>query len=125
MAANTIVMKRPPLDSSKWFLSYSSTDVSAGAELKAAVTGKTYYLTKIHIQCASAITVSIGGGVSGGALVATFIGPIPFAATTGDYTEEFPDEAMVIGTSTALAIDASGGGNVYVWAEGKLGPVFP
>ena len=125
MAANTIVMKRPPADGSKFFVSYSSTDVSGCEELLAAVTGKSHYLQKIIIQCASAITVSIGGGETTGALTSTFLGPIPFAATTGNYVQEFSDEALVIGKAVALCIDASGAGNVFVWAEGVTGPAFP
>lgn len=125
MAANTIVMKRPPLDSSKWFLSYSSTDVSGTEELKAAVAGKCHYIEKIMIFCASAITISIGGGETAGALTATYLGPLPFAATSAVYVIEFPEEAMVIPLATALCIDSSAGGNVFIWVEGRTGPAFP
>lgn len=125
MAANTIVMRNPPLDSNKWYVDYTSTDVSGCEELLAAVSGKSHYLEKIIIDCASAITISIGGGETTSALTSTFLGAIPFAATTGQKVYEFPDEALVIGESVALCIDASGAGNVHIWAEGLTGPVFP
>jgi len=121
MAANSITMKVPPLSCKTQYVSYSSTDVSGCEELLAAESGKTHYLTKIKVFCASAITVSIGGGETTSALTATFIGPLPFAATSSQYSLEFEEEAMVIGSATALCIDASGGGNVFVWAEVKTG----
>lgn len=122
---NSIVVKRPPLDSNRWTVSRSSADLSGGEELKAAVTGKAHYVQKITICCASAITVSIGGGETTGALTATYIGPIPFAATSSQYIFEFPDEAMVLAVSTALCIDASGAGAATILVEGRTGPAFP
>lgn len=115
---NAIVVKNIPADSNEWTVSLYSADVSGTEELMAAVTGKYHYIRKIIIDCASAITVSIGGGETTGALTATYIGPIPFAATTGQKIFDFGNKGMKLAVSTALCIDASGAGAVSVVVEG-------
>jgi hypothetical protein len=124
ITANTITVRKPPLDASPWIVSLYSTDLSDCEELKAAVAGKCHYIRKITIFCASAITISIGGGETTDELTAIYLGPIPFAATSSQYVIEFPDDALVVAKATALCIDASGAGVAAVIAEGWTGQAF-
>jgi len=125
ITANTITMQKPPLDAVPFTVSLYSTDLSDCEELKAAVAGKCHYIRKISIFCASAITISIGGGETADDLTAIYLGPIPFAATSSQYIIEFPYEALVVAKATALCIDASGAGVAAVIIEGSTGPAFP
>ena len=119
---NAIVAERRPIDGSKWFISMSSSDLSGTEILKAAVAGKSHYVTRLNIYSASAITVTVGGGENSGSLVNTYIGPIPFSTAGPHYELAFNDkDAMKILTGIALTIDASGAGAVTVYAEGVTG----
>jgi hypothetical protein len=122
ITANTITLKKPPLDSKKFEVHFASTDLSGCEEILAAESGKCHYIQEIILFCASAITISIGGGETTGALTATYLGPLPFAATSSQYKIKFPDEALVVALSTAICIDASGAGNVAGIVRGRTGP---
>lgn len=116
---NSISVVTPPIEGNEWAVSAYSTDFSSTESLKAAVTGKTHYIKRITIHCASAITVSIGGGETSDALTTTYLGPIPFTTSGPRYELDFKDKAMKLLISTALCIDASGSGAAAVYVEGK------
>ena len=119
---NSIVVEKLPLNGNVWAISAYSADLSGTESLKAAVTNKSHYITKIVINCSSAITVSIGGGETTGALTATYLGPIIFSAFASTFTFDFGDDkGMKLLPSTALTIDASGAGAVSIYIEGKTG----
>ena len=116
---NSIVVVTPPIEGNEWAYSLYSADLSGTESLLAATTGMTHYVKRIKIQCASAITISIGGGETASALTATYLGPIPFGTSGPSFDLDFKEKAMKLAVSTALCADASGAGAVVIYVEGK------
>ena len=100
----------------------SSSDAQGCEELVAAPgTGKSLYLTQIQVSCVSAISVTIGAGKNGAAVLAVLLGPFNFAATSGSPVNlAFRDRGVKLTANTSLTVDASGAGAVQIFAEGYV-----
>lgn len=123
---NAIDVKTVPYEGETWAIAMYSADMSGAEELKAAVTGSTHYIMYLELHTASSITLSVGAGeTTPGSLDYTYIGPITFTAAGPHYIRDFtqpsalPLKGFKLPSSTSLTIDASGGGAVFVYAEGK------
>lgn len=93
-------------------------DASGTEELKAAVTGKSHYITQLFISCVAAITITIGAGETGGAVTTVLFGPFNFAAGSGSPIYIQLNPAIVVAAATSITIDASGAGAVQVFVQG-------
>ena len=96
----------------------NSADLSGCETLKAAVTGKSIHLERLVINSAAAINITIGAGETTGAVTTILVGPIYFAANT-NITIVFT-RPLKLAAATALTVDASGGGNVTIIAQGFI-----
>jgi len=99
----------------------TSADFSGTEELVAAPgAGKFIHLTRIVVITASAITVTIGAGETGGAVTAVLLGPsIAFTAAIVPWVTEF-NPAVRLDVNTALVVDASGAGAVNIFVQGYI-----
>lgn len=99
----------------------TSTDVSGTEELVAAPgEGKYIHVTRIVVITASAITVTIGAGETGGAVSAVLLGPsIAFTAAIVPWVTEF-NPAVLLAENTALVVDADGSGAVNIFVQGYI-----
>jgi hypothetical protein len=100
----------------------SSSDAQGCEELVAAPgTGKSLYLTQIQVSCVSAITVTIGAGKNGAAVLAVLLGPFNFAATSGSPVNlTFRGKGIKLTANTSLTVDTSGAGAIQIYAEGYI-----
>ncbi len=100
-----------------WQVNASSADAS-GCEEIVATPGAGYALvvTRLVIYVGGAITVSLGQNDNAGALETTLIGPLGGAA--GTYPLDVRDRPIQLAANKALCVDASGAGQICVYAEG-------
>jgi len=113
-----ITLSATGVDRIGWISNGTSADAS-GAEIVKAAEGSGTFLILDHvtISCTSAITVTIGGGETGGAVTSVLAGPLSIAANT---TINIPFKAgAMLADNTALVVDASGGGVCTVVAQGR------
>jgi hypothetical protein len=104
----------------KWTISSHTADASGAEVIKADPQDTTliYFVTKLIIGCDANITVTFGADESASA-VATIYFTLPFNVSTAPYVFDFEDSPLQIGdANSAIVIDGSGGGDVYVFAEG-------
>jgi len=95
-----------------------SSDLSGCEAVKAAVTGKSIYLTSLSIHCLAAITVTVGEGETTGA-VTTAYATWEFTTGGSGVTLNFR-RPVKLTAATALCADASGAGNVTIVAQGYV-----
>lgn len=120
ITANTYSLTALPLASVPFYKSLQSEDVSSGEEIATAVSGATHYLTRLLIRADAAMDVSVGSGETAGAVTTVHMGPIPLAAASGSFLWEAPPGmGLKCTVSTAIVIDSSAGGTVWVEAHGK------
>ena len=102
-----------------WVLNATSADASGCEELKAApAAGTSILVDHLTINSGAAITVTIGEGETGGAVTTALIGPVSFAANQSmQWT--FP-HGMKLTAATSLTVDASGAGNICIFAWGRI-----
>ena len=102
----------------------TSADASGCEELKAAVAGKSIIVDHLTINSGAAITITIGAGETGGAVTTALIGPISFAANQSLQWDFFSSRltpgGMVLPIATALTVDASGAGDICIFAWGRI-----
>jgi hypothetical protein len=102
-----------------WIINATSADASACEELKAAPAAGTSLIVD-HLTInngASAISITIGAGETGGAVTTALIGPIAMAVNTSiQFT--FP-YGMVVTAATSLTVDTSGAGDICIFAQGR------
>lgn len=105
-----------------WIINATSADASACEELKAApAAGLSLVVDHLTINNgASAISITIGEGETGGAVTTALIGPIAMAVNTS-IQFAFP-YGMVITAATSLTVDASGAGAICIFAQGRVIP---
>ena len=101
-----------------WAVCATSADARSTEEIKAAVTGKAHYLELLSITSATAGTVTIGSGEAAGAVEAVLLGPIPFAATSGEVLLDMHDSPIQLTAAKSLTVNASALGDVCVFAKG-------
>jgi hypothetical protein len=103
-----------------FFLNATSADASGVEELKAAVAGKSIYVDHLTISTDAAITISIGEGETvPGTVDTVFLGPVLFAAND-QLQWNFLNGGMKLTAATSLVVDASGAGNINVFASGRV-----
>lgn len=103
-----------------FILNATSADASACEELKAApAAGISIIVDHLTINNgASAISITIGAGETAGAVTTALIGPIAMAANTS-LQFMFP-YGMVVAAATSLTVDASGAGEICIFAQGRV-----
>ena len=94
-----------------------SANWSGCESLKAAVTGKSHYIESVTINCASAITITVGAGETGGAVTAVLLGPFTFTASGCHYHCVFP-RPIKVDAATAIVADSSGAGAACIVVTG-------
>jgi hypothetical protein len=101
-----------------WIVNATSADLSGAETVKAAPgAGLNLYLTHISINCATAITVTVGSGETGSAVDTPIVGPVTFTTGGGQYQVTF-DPPLLVDANTALTADASGSGATQITAQG-------
>ncbi len=103
-----------------FILNATSADASGCEELKAApAAGTSVIVDCLTINCgASALSITIGEGETGGAVTTALIGPIAMAANTSlqfDFRS-----GMKLTAATSLTVDASGAGAICIFAQGRV-----
>jgi len=103
-----------------WIVNATSADASGCEELKAApAAGLAIVVDHLTINCgASALSLTVGAGETGGAVTDALIGPIAMAANTS-LQWDFPG-GMALDDATALVVDSSGAGAICVFAYGRI-----
>ena len=84
--------------------------------------GKQIIVDHITINSGAAITITIGQGKTGDAVTAALIGPVAFAANQSvqwDFPKDFPG-GLILDANTNLTVDASGAGNICIFAYGRI-----
>lgn len=120
ITANTFTLVTLPTRGVLFYKSLQSEDVSSAEEVAAAVSGSTHYLTRLLIHADAAMDISIGSGETTGAVTTVHFGPVPLDATNGVFLWEAPPGMGVqCTTSTAIVIDSTAGGTIWIEAHGK------
>lgn len=103
-----------------FILNATSADASGCEELKAAPgAGKSLCLRHLTVNSAAAITITIGEGeTTPGSVDTALLGPIAFAVDQSMQWDFYP--ALKLTANTSLTVDASGSGNVCVFAQGHV-----
>lgn len=115
-----IVVKTPAVGTFGFFVNGTSADASGCEELKAAVAGKSIYVDHLTISSDAAISVSIGEGESvPGTPDTVLLGPLPFAINQ-QMQWTFLHGGLKLTAATSLVVDASGAGNICVFASGRV-----
>jgi len=114
-----ITVTNPNPGKAGFFLNATSADASGCEELKAAVAGKSIIIDHLTINSGAAITITIGEGETGGAVTTTLIGPVSFAQNAS-MQWDFRNGGMKLTAATALTVDASGAGNICIFAHGRV-----
>ena len=109
-----------PTAKNGFILNATSADASGCEELKAAESGKTIKVRQLTMSNNSegTLTMTIGGGETGGAVTAALLGPV--SLLTGQSMSWTFNPPMEAGASTALVVDASGAGAICVFAQGEV-----
>jgi len=103
-----------------FFANGVSADASGVEELVAAVAGKSIYLDHLTVSSDAAISISIGEGETvPGTIDTVHLGPIPFAVNQ-QMQWNFLNGGMRLTAATSLVVEASGAGNICVFASGRI-----
>jgi hypothetical protein len=120
ITANTFSLVTLPTDGVLFYKSLQSEDVTGTEEIAAAVTGATHYITKLSVYADAAMDVSIGSGKTGAAVTTVHFGPVPLDANHGIiFWEAPPGMGLKCTAATAIDIDATGAGTVWIEVHGK------
>ena len=115
-----ISVTSPSAAKAGWVKNATSADASGCEEILAAGgAGTCHVIEHCVISSDSAISVTLGGGETSGAVTTALIGPVTFAA--GQMIEwSFLGRSggIKVGKNTAITVDASGAGNINVFLEG-------
>ena len=109
-----VTVTSPQAVKSGWIKNATSADASGCESILAApAAGTSIVVEHVVISSDSAISITLGEGE------AALIGPVTFAA---GQTIAFPmtgrSSGMKLTAAKALTVDASGAGNICVWAQG-------
>ncbi|MCK9518345.1 MAG: hypothetical protein M0R06_03360 [Sphaerochaeta sp.] len=120
MAANTFNIVDLPLEGNLFYVSYESSDLTGAADLVAASTGKSHYITHIHVRTATAMNIEFGSGTSGGAVSTRHIGLVAVNAASGFFMWKSPlGKAMKLTAGATLGVDVSASGQIWIEVWGK------
>jgi len=115
-----ITVSAPAVGSFGFFLNGVSADASGVEKLKAVVAGKSIYIDHLTISSDAAISISIGEGETvPGTIDTVLLGPVPFAINQ-QMQWNFLNGGMKLTAATALVVEASGAGNINVFASGRI-----
>ena len=117
-----ITLTNPAVGKFGFFVNGISANASGCEELyPAPAAGLSIYIDHLTISSDAAITVSIGEGESApGTPDTTLLGPIPFAINQS-IQWNFLNGGMKLTAAKSLVVDASGAGNICVFASGRVG----
>ena len=99
-----------PLARLYWAVNATETDSASNSEVKAAVTNKSLYVTKLVINCAVAQTVVLNDATT------ALLGPYTFLAAGG--TVVSLDFAKPIKLTVSQALNVTAGGAYALYVEG-------
>ena len=119
----SISVTTPAPEKFGWIINATSADASGCEELKAApAAGKSIIVDYLTVNSAAAITITIGQGETGGAVTTDLIGPISFAANQSIQFDfrDFRNGGIALTAATSLTVDASGAGNICIFATGRI-----
>ncbi len=91
-----------------WAVNATETDSASNSEVKAAVSGKSLYITKLVINCAVAQTVVLNDATT------ALLGPYTFLAAGGTAVSIDFTRPIKLTVSQALAVTAGGAYALYV-----------
>lgn len=103
-----------------WIKNATSADASGCEEIIAApAAGLAIKIRHLTINNgANAISITIGGGETGGAVTTALLGPMAFAANSSmQWTFNPP---MEVAAATSLTVDASGAGAICIFGQGVI-----
>jgi hypothetical protein len=121
VTTNTFTIEQLPTEGDVWHVSLYSADWSTVGVLKAAVTGKSHYITRLNVRTATTTNLSIGSGGTGTDAVTTIhIGLIPLNAACGVFPWNAPPGMGLKCTSaTEITLETSGAAPLWVEVWGK------
>ena len=104
-----------------FFVNGITANASGTEELVSApATGLSIYVDHLTISSDAAITVSIGEGETvPGTPDTVLLGPVPFAVNQS-MQWNFLNGGMKLTAAKSLVVDASGAGNINVFASGRI-----
>ena len=104
-----------------WIINATSGDASGCEELKAApAAGLSIIVDHLTLNTTDALTLTIGQGESGpGSVTTALLGPIAMPANSTLKWDFYP-AGLVLTAATSLTVDASGAGNIMVFAMGRI-----
>lgn len=102
--------QKAPLARLYWAVNATETDAASNSEVKAAVTGKSLYVTKLVINCAVAQTVVLNDATT------ALLGPYTFLAAGG--TAVNIDFTRPIKLTVSQALNVTAGGAYALYVEG-------
>ena len=108
----------PARTNAGWIVAANSADLSGCESLVAAVSGKSIVVDYMVVNTDTALNVTIGEGETTGA-VTTWKTPPLYLPANGFVIVPCPPGGMKLTAASALTIDASGAGNVSVYAWGR------
>lgn len=106
--ATDLTITQAPLAKSYWAVNATETDAASNSEVKAAVSGKSLYITKLVINCAVAQTVVLNDAST------ALLGPYTFLAAGGTSVVINPARPIKLIVSQALNVTAGGAYALYV-----------
>ena len=104
-----------------FFANGVSADASGVEELKAApAAGLSIYVDHLTISTDAAVSISIGEGETvPGTIDTVLLGPVPFAVNQ-QMQWNFLNGGMKLTAATSLVVEASGAGNICIFASGRI-----
>ena len=108
IVVTTLDITEAPLARSFWAVNATESDSASNSEVKAAVTGKSLYITKLVINCAVAQTVVLNDAST------ALLGPYTFLAAGGTVVLINPTRPIKLTVSQALNVTAGGAYALYV-----------
>ncbi len=108
IVVTALTITQAPLARSYWAVNATETDLASNSEVKAAVTGKSIYITKLVINCAVAQTVVLNDATT------ALLGPYTFLAAGGTIVTIDPARPIKLTISQALNVTAGGAYALYV-----------
>jgi len=118
ITSNTINVVAIPTEGNEWAKSMYTLSAADEEEIIAGESGKSHYLKKLMIRCATTTTISIGSG-SDGTMTTLHLGPIPVNAASGCFTISFGEKGMKCNSGLALVIITTDAAPIMIYAEGK------
>ena len=112
IVVTTLDITEAPLARSFWAVNATETDSATNSEVKAAVTSKSLYITKLVINCAVAQTVVLNDAST------ALLGPYTFLAAGG--TVVAIDFTRPIKLTVSQALNVTAGGAYALYVEGFI-----